>query len=138
MLRACFRFLGCEIGWIQNPSISRSCYRFFSSNKTWDDARSYCQNLEAELASVSSNEINVFLTNLTQKGCWIGGYKEGSTWQWTDGSTWEYTNWGRGQPDNFGKTQDKIQFNVGGLGKWDDVEGHLYNLHFICEKQSGM
>ena len=129
----------CENGWTKPSLISRTCYRLFSSKVTWDEARLYCQNLKAELASVTSSITNKFLTTLTHNQCWIGGYKDGSTWQWTDGSTWEYTNWSNGQPDNLGGKQDKLQFNFGGLGKWDDVEGDHYKpgLPFICEKQSG-
>ena len=70
------RLLGCESGLTQHPTTNRVCYQFISSNDTWDQARSYCQNFEGELASVTSNEKNNFLTTLTMKECWIGGYME--------------------------------------------------------------
>ena len=107
----------------------------------WDDARNYCQSVGADLASVRSSEINDFLTTLTQAQAWIGGYKNGSFWLWTDGSTLGYSNWAENQPDNVSGNQDRIQINFGtaAAGKWDDVEGDLYDpgLPFICQKIPG-
>ena len=89
------------------------------------------------MASVTSSETNNFLTTLTQKKCWIGGYTEDKdTWQWTDGSPWEYTNWGTGQPDR-PFDQHKLQLNFNGLGKWDNLES-WHKKPFICQNQSGM
>ena len=130
---------GCENGWTHH-SLGRTCYRFFSSKVTWDEARRYCQNLKAELASVTSFKTNEFLTTLTQEECWIGGYKNGSTWQWTDGSEsiwWKYRNWASGQPDNIGGNQDKLQFNFKEPGKWGDEESHKQQP-FICQKHLGI
>ena len=72
------------------------------------------------MASVTSSETNNFLTTLTQKECWIGGYKNGGTWQWTDGSPWGYTNWASGEPNNFLGVQDKLQFGYLGRGQPDN------------------
>ena len=95
------------------------------------------------MASIPSYTTNNFLTTLTRNQAWIGGYKSGSSWRWTDGSAWTYSGWASGQPDNNGPSnvnggnQDRIQFNFGGVGKWDDVAGTHYNpgLPFICEKK---
>ena len=131
-------FIECESGWTQHQSqFATVCYRFFSSKKTWDDAKSYCQDLAADLASVSSNETNVFLTTLTKEKCWIGGYTEDKdTWQWTDGSPWGYDNWASGMPNNRYGNQDKLQLNFGAIGEWDDL-GSYEERPFICQKHSG-
>ena len=129
-------FVGCESGWTQDPSTSRFCYKFFSSKLNWNDARSHCQTLEGELASVTSNETNNFLTTLTQEQCWIGGYRDWHGWHWSDGSPWGYTNWASGQPDR-PIDQHKLQLNYNGLGKWDNL-GSRSKRPFICQKQSGM
>ena len=127
-------FVGCERAWTQDPSTNRFCYIFISSKLNWDDARSYCQKLEGELASVTSSETNDFLTTLTQEKCWIGGYTEDrDTWQWSDGSPWGYTNWANGEPNNKGGNQDKLQK----LSRWDDVQSDD-KRPFICQKQSGI
>ena len=125
-------FVGCESEWTQHPSTNKS-YRFFHSKLDWDEARIYCQNLEAELASVTSSESNDFLTTLTQEQCWIGGYKNGSTWQWSDGSTWDYTNWSTGQPDDAQGMQGYVVINYEVEGPWDD-EWYTATYPFICEK----
>ena len=131
-------FVVCESGWTLHPSTTnRLCYRFFSSKKKWDDARIHCQNSEAELASVTSSETNNFLTTLTQKKCWIGGYTEDKdTWQWSDGSPWGYTNWGSDRPNNKWGSQDKLWFNHPEVGEWDDLNRYR-NIPFICQKQLG-
>ena len=105
----------------------------FTFIKTWNDARSHCKSLGGDLASVSSLEINTFLTILTSDQAWIGGYKSGSSWKWTDGSSVDYSNWMSGQPNNWGGNQDKIYINRDGLGGWDDDKGSS-ERYFICEK----
>ena len=135
-------FAACEDGWSGDTS-STLCYQYFSSYESWTDASSYCQNLGGELASVTSSDINDFLTTLTEDPAWVGGYKNDGNWNWSDGSTFDYTNWASTptqQPDNAGGDQDKIQINWRssqiGVGYWDDLETDHYasGLPFICQK----
>ena len=67
--------------------------------------------MEGDLASITSSEINTFVTTLSSDQAWIGGYKSGSSWKWTDGSSVDYSNWMSGQPNNWGGNQDKIYIN---------------------------
>ena len=136
-------FSACEDGWSGDTS-STLCYQYVSSSELWEDAQDYCQNLGGELASVTSSDINDFLTTLTEDPAWVGGYKNDGNWNWSDGSTFNYTNWGTSgstqQPDNSGGVQDKIQINWRsseiGIGYWDDLETDHYatGLPFICQK----
>ena len=136
-------FAACEDGWSGDTS-STLCYQYVSSYESWTDASSYCQNLGGELASVTSSDINDFLTTLTEDMAWIGGYKDDEgNWNWSDGSTFDYTNWASTptqQPDNAGGDQDKIQINWRssqiGVGFWDDLDTDHYasGLPIICEK----
>ena len=126
----------CEDGWSNFTSTTTNCYQYFSSNETWEDAQTYCQNLGAELASVTTEEENDFLTTLTQERAFVGGYKDDTdTWQWSDGSTWDYTNWSEGQPDDARGMQDKVVINYEDDGSWDD--GSYYATHpFICQMKA--
>ena len=135
-------FSACEDGWSGDTS-STLCYQYVSSSELWEDAQDYCQNLGGELASVTSSDINDFLTTLTEDPAWVGGYKNDGNWNWSDGSTFDYTNWASTptqQPDNAGGNQDKIQINWRssqiGVGYWDDLETDHYasGLPFICQK----
>ena len=129
----------CETGWSGDTS-STLCYQYFSTYESWTDASSYCQNLGGELASVTSSDINDFLTTLTEDMAWIGGYKDtDGNWNWSDGSTFDYTNWYTDQPDNARGEQDKIYINFNTVGFWDDVKNTYgrytdSGLPFICQK----
>jgi len=103
---------------------------------SWPLARSYCQSQRAELASITNSATNLFLTTLTHKTSWIGGYRTGSAWRWTDGSRWNYTNWSINNPSNDtrwprGGQQDKTSFNWWGVGSWDD-DWESVAHPFIC------
>ena len=107
----------------------------FTSSKNWDAARSHCQSFNADLASIKSSKTNHFLTQLTQKEAWIGGYVSGSVWKWINDETMiSYTNWYTGEPNNWKTgTQNRIQINYKEVGFWDDLhEGQPRN--YICEK----
>ena len=101
--------------------------------KSWEEARSACQESDADLASITNEETNAFLSTLTTESSWIGGYKDSNNdWKWSDGSTWGYTNWCRGQPDGTGQ---HLIFNCvwlknKGVAKWDDGGSAT---SFICQ-----
>ena len=105
------------------------------SIQSWNNARRSCQDNIADLASITDEATNIFLTSLTKKRSWIGGYLDSNKkWKWTDGSTWGYTNWYPGEPNNLGGKQDKLIFNPRGNGKWDD-ENEKLKFSFICQKK---
>jgi len=124
---------GCQNGWNthSDPSI---CYKVFRQKMKWSDARNYCHQHKGELASVSSST-NHYLGLMAEGPAWIGGYRTGNTWRWTDGSASRFTSWRTGQPDNYGGRQDKALINFDGIGIWDDQEN--YQRHaFICQRQA--
>ena len=88
--------LGCHLGFD-----GQECYVVVNSKKTWQEAEEYCQKLDGHLASILSEEENVFVGSslVGYDSLWLGGQgtKE-SDWSWTDGSSWNWTHWDRDQP----------------------------------------
>ena len=104
------------------------------SVQSWNNARRSCQDNNADLASITDEATNIFLTSLTKKRSWIGGYLDSDKkWKWTDGSAWSYTNWYPGEPNNQGGKQDKLIFNYEVVSKWDD-DDEKFKRSYICQK----
>merc|ERR1712066_1107370 len=98
---------GCPSGW---DSYKANCYKFFTEQMSWSEARNECLDLEANLASIHSEEENNFVTGLTGGNlCWLGGLRYENCagcgidcpncgFLWTDGTPRNFDHWGRGQP----------------------------------------
>ena len=84
--------------------------------------------------SVGDHFTNNFLSSLTSKYVWIGGYKDESQgWSWSDGTRWRYNSWSDGQPSNGGGIQHHLAFNFQSLpGGWND-ENLNAEKGFICK-----
>ena len=82
----------CDIGWELDENLR--CYRYFSSEVNWENARYDCQNYNADLVSIHSDseqyELFVFIWNLgSTKDFWLGGYFY-VTWRWSDLTSLDY------------------------------------------------
>jgi len=90
---------------------------------TWTAAEADAIAMGGQLASVTSAGEDQFIYSLISSdaslwaavgggavGPWIGGYKQGGSWHWSDGSAFSYSNWATDQPDNYGGTENYIQF----------------------------
>ncbi|XP_038946012.2 CD209 antigen-like protein 2 [Rattus norvegicus] len=67
----------------------RRCYYFSKSQRNWNDSVAACQEVDAQLVTVESDEEQTFLgVLLKNKSAWMGlsDLKQESTWQWVDGS----------------------------------------------------
>ena len=83
------------------------CYKHYSLNKTWHEAREYCRlsaptsvaegNSETgDLVSIRNHATNAFLTTLSNQWSWIGARKKMGQWKWSDGTRWGYESWANG------------------------------------------
>lgn len=116
---------------------------------TWNDANitanalSY-EGLSGSLASITSEQENVFVSSLVNTinwgpayGPWLGGYRTDTgdaDWTtsatWTDGSQWGYTNWDATQPTNTGGDQYYLHYypanEVTNSFTWNDSANNGY------------
>jgi hypothetical protein len=91
-----------------------------------------------QLASITSDAENQFIYSLTSSdaslwvpagtqsgiGPWLGGYRQGDSWAWTDGSAFGYANWSWGEPNNFGGNENYIECYAGDTpmaDTWNDA-----------------
>ncbi|XP_027145353.1 macrophage mannose receptor 1 isoform X2 [Larimichthys crocea] len=88
---------GCRQGW---KKIDTKCYKVITDQKEkWDDARTKCKSMGGNLATVLSQQVQVFLTATMVEAptidLWIGLHNsKGGSFYWTVGKPVRYTNWG--------------------------------------------
>ena len=89
-------------GWTYYIGTKSYYIRIPESAGPWNVIRTnLCQNLfGGDLASIPDAETCDFLKPLITGGTWVGGYKTGDTWMWTDGTPFNFSNWYSGKPDN--------------------------------------
>ena len=137
----------CQQGWIGN---GKSCYKLFTTRKTWENAKEECEKWNARLVKVESSEENDFIKTEVlptdkNESYWIGlsdSHNE-SDWMWTDETQLDldgYKNWGRNQPNNRNNNKHCVVIRINESdpvhnGKWYDRQC-LGRKEHICETQS--
>ena len=130
----------CETGW---SYFAEKCYKLYEESKTWEAARAVCQtdapaDSAGDLASVTSNDIQLFMASLFQSSniVLIGGRRVAEQFEWSDGSLWDYDNWGTGQPESL--TDDSLTDHYCmGIRQdweytWDDLPDEPFD-GYICQ-----
>jgi hypothetical protein len=104
---------------------------------SWTDAQHAAYNKGGYLATITSEEENNFVFNLSTSvsdlwfssnewmvGPWLGGTDDGDygNWRWINDESWVYTNWLAGQPDNWrGNENYLIYWGIGEVTPtWND------------------
>merc|ERR1711953_452671 len=127
----------CQAGW---SAFNGNCYKFFSEEKTWENAKDQCVEEQANLVSLHSEEEHQFVVGLNGGFPWLGGRRDpgnGNNFVWSDGTPWDYTNWARGAPDNNKGNEDcaHMKKKVAERHKWNDRPcSHVRT--FVCKKDS--
>lgn len=101
----------------------------------WDSAQAFAAELNGDLAVISSQEENDWISDLVGDNyVWIGLYQDlNSTdyfepdggWGWVDGMPFVYENWSSNSPNNVNNgTEHHCQMYSNGL--WNDAPGGLF------------
>ena len=76
-------------------------YKLFDLSMSWEEAKSYCENLGGHLATVTSSQEQQFIENnllsssVKMNYYFLGGYRENlsNEWNWITGEDFSYSNW---------------------------------------------
>uniref|UniRef100_A0A8C8UN19 CD209b antigen n=1 Tax=Peromyscus maniculatus bairdii TaxID=230844 RepID=A0A8C8UN19_PERMB len=113
-----------------------NCYFFSKSQRNWNNAVKACQEVEAQLVIIQSDEEQTFLqqTSKAKGTTWMGlsDLKKEATWLWVDGSPLSFQKyWNRGEPNNIGE-EDCVEFSGDG---WNDSKCEQQKF-WICKKSA--
>ncbi|KAL1282206.1 hypothetical protein QQF64_001009 [Cirrhinus molitorella] len=102
--------------------------------KNWTDAQSYCRKYYKDLSTITSQQEQDMLMQLTTETSskWIGLYRNTSNinqFLWSDGHPFNFSKWEPGQPNNFNRDQNCVYSNL----MWVDFSCNIL-LHFFCYK----
>uniref|UniRef100_A0A8B9SG96 C-type lectin domain-containing protein n=1 Tax=Anas platyrhynchos TaxID=8839 RepID=A0A8B9SG96_ANAPL len=138
---------GCHPTWL---SFQNKCYKIFGSTEdervTWHAARTACMNLGGNLATISNEQVQAFLTFHMKDfvtDTWIGlnDINHELRFLWTDGTGVYFTNWAKGFPSGHmgfysydGQADCVVMRNnpIKEAGKWAD-ESCDNNRGYICQ-----
>ncbi|XP_022088512.1 macrophage mannose receptor 1-like [Acanthaster planci] len=130
---------GCEDDWYR---LGYQCYKLFGDSVSspalpYREARDDCVDRGGNLASVSSQDVQIFLTalmdQLSSTHCWMGLNRLVDDFHWTDGSRLNFTNWAPGNPALQGGCVHMLKGNITTSGQWANIEGSA-NESYICQK----
>ena len=125
-------------------------YMIYEISLVWSEAKTYCENLNGHLLTITSESEQDFINRLLSK-CQNSYYWTGASfnnnWGWITGESFDYTNWADGEPNNVEQQENYIHIYANppessDFGKWNDTKpygsGHNdnYNIMYfsiICE-----
>ena len=117
-----------------------SCYKLFSTAKSWNAAKSACEALGAKLVVLNSLAENQAVGEKITggQGTYIGLYrnpKDKSRWLRLDQSRTAYTHWDSREPNNHGGKEDCVHMRSKSSGyKWNDLPcNNVYHIPYVCE-----
>ncbi|KAM5171809.1 C-type mannose receptor 2-like [Mantella aurantiaca] len=127
----------CETGW---QKFQDSCYYFTSVKSNWMKARSTCISKHADLAVITSDEEQKFVSRQTGSiPHWIGlnDIEEEGKWTWVDGTdyTSSYKSWMPGEPNDTENNEDCAHLWD---GRWNDKKCTHSDFMALCEKKLGV
>ncbi|XP_034466010.1 C-type lectin domain family 4 member G-like isoform X2 [Hippoglossus hippoglossus] len=131
----------CRESWIP---FQDHCYQFYEQSapwKTWDQARTFCQNTDADLVVVDSLQEQEFINNHTKyyydkhHGYWMGlRQNDDENWIWIDGRNETEGFWNQTKVDNDGRYAMTFPGH-NATASWGPARCIMQNK-FICEHEA--
>nr|XP_024656917.1 ladderlectin-like [Maylandia zebra] len=122
------RAASCPSGWTQ---YGNRCFLYDNRQMTWAQAQRICQSLNANLASVNSNDEYQFIRAVISSASRESGLTWENYWFWIDGTYFTFTQWCHGEPNNAGGNEHCLMVNSSGSKCWND--GRCDSQYpFIC------
>ncbi|XP_034447643.1 C-type lectin domain family 6 member A-like isoform X2 [Hippoglossus hippoglossus] len=121
----------CPDNWIR---FGTSCYLISNSEKNWNESKSFCEEQNAQLVIISSEQEQNFISSF-HRVFWIGLSNEAGTkvWKWVNGSVTVQTYWATDQPDYFEDSEHCAHIQYFSLYSWNDLNC-ICQEYFLCEK----
>jgi hypothetical protein len=130
--------------WTTSSGGNGHYYDFIASGDVaWANAKLAAQSaapivgFQSYLTTITSAAENAFVASISASRGWLGGSDDGSEGNFTwrtgpeTGQAVTYTNWAGGEPNNCCGGENYIQFNLQGLGTWNDLQGQPTQSGFI-------
>ena len=109
-----------------------------SPGVTWSQAEAACQLHGANLASITSWQVQQWLNGEfgTSYEKWIGGTDSGEegVLTWARGDDWLYTNWNSCPPTN-DQTLNCVKTRQGSSGRWELEDCGATVRRYLCQRQ---
>ncbi|XP_068761939.1 perlucin-like protein [Montipora capricornis] len=152
-LSAVKAYSSCPEGWVLFDDF---CYNARDTVKTWQEARDYCSEMNADLVKITSQQENDFVLALARRDApdveqvWIGllWHARGANFWWSDLSVPVYKNWAPNEPNGnanepcgmmfTGKKTDQRPQTASGY--WNDLKCSRdqayqnWECGFVCKK----
>uniref|UniRef100_A0A8C1LC99 Macrophage mannose receptor 1 n=1 Tax=Cyprinus carpio TaxID=7962 RepID=A0A8C1LC99_CYPCA len=124
-------------GWDSDPVTGVLYQRNMQSALTWHQARTSCQQQDADLLSISELHEQTYISGLMNvfgSTLWIGlnSLDFESGWQWSNGNPFRYLNWAPGHP-SLEPGLNCAALNAGKASKWESIACSK-KLGYICRK----
>ncbi|KAB0366865.1 hypothetical protein FD754_011021 [Muntiacus muntjak] len=123
----------CPEGWLP---FQGKCYYFSPSTKTWDEARTFCQENYSHLVIISNSDEQDFVAKAhgSPRVYWLGlnDINVEGDWRWLDGSPITLSFWDPQEPNNLYNNENCASMNKGGT--WNDLSCDK-TTYWICERK---
>lgn len=125
----------CDPGW---SFYDGSCYLTSQKCETWSKASQICRATGSNLASIKSQEENVYVQHRHNGDkAWIGlnDITSEGLFTWVDGSPSKFRFWAQNQPNNYRGEDCVYTLGVRRGYKWNDVNCSACH-QYTCQKGS--
>ncbi|SES77364.1 zinc-ribbon domain-containing protein [Olsenella sp. KH3B4] len=102
---------------------------------TWEEAKQYCESNGGYLAVIHNDDeyqqVLDAIGSSDVRVCWLGGYRDGDSWQWVNGDDFSWSSWASGEPNNDGGTENCLALlkNKDERWGWYDVPNDVSSYY---------